>query len=60
MRDREASDAGASMGSGAVEAAHTMIVNTRLKRSGQRWERVGGQSVLTFRARLTSGRFDSV
>ncbi len=50
----------AATASGAVEAAHTMIVNTRLKRSGQRWGRAGGQGVLTVRARLTSGRFDNV
>ncbi len=37
-----------------------MIVNTRLKRSGQRWGRAGGQGVLTFRALLKSGRFDNV
>ncbi len=42
MRDREARDAGSPIGSGAVEAANTMIVNTRLKRSGQRWGRAGG------------------
>ncbi len=60
MRDKAARDAGSPIGSGAVEAAHTMIVNTRLKRSGQRWGRAGGQGVLTFRARLKSGRFDNV
>jgi len=60
MRDREARDAGTPIGSGAVEAADTMIVNTRLKRSGPRWGRAGGQGVLTFRTLLKSGRFDSV
>ncbi len=60
MDYKAARDAGSPIGSGAVEAAHTMIVNTRLKRSGQRWGRAGGQSVLTVRARLTSGRFDNV
>ncbi len=60
MRDKVARDAGAPIGSGAVEAANTIIVNTRLKRSGQRWGRAGGQGVLTFRALLTSRRFDNV
>ncbi len=60
MRDQAARDAGSPIGSGAVEAANTMIVNTRLKRSGQRWGRAGGQGVLTVRARLKSGRFDNV
>ncbi len=30
----------------------------RMKRSGQRWGRDGGQGVLTFPALLKSGRFD--
>ncbi|MCY4007936.1 MAG: hypothetical protein OXE84_14110, partial [Rhodobacteraceae bacterium] len=42
------------------EAANTMSVSTRLKRSGQRWSHAGGQGVPTFRARLKSGRFDNV
>ncbi len=57
---REARDAGSPIGSGANEAANKMSVNTRLKRSGQRWGRAGGQGLLTFRARLKSGRFDKV
>ncbi|MCY4008035.1 MAG: hypothetical protein OXE84_14625, partial [Rhodobacteraceae bacterium] len=36
MRYREARDAGSPIGSGANEAANTMSVSTRLKRSGQR------------------------
>ncbi len=60
MRDREARDAGSPIGSDPKEAAHTMIVNTRLKRSGQRWGRAGGQGVITVRARLKSRRFDNV
>ncbi|MCY4196742.1 MAG: hypothetical protein OXD33_07480 [Rhodobacteraceae bacterium] len=60
MRDKAARDAGSPIGSGAVEAANKMIVNTRLKRSGPRWGRAGGQGVLTFRALLKSGCFDSV
>ena len=52
-----AHDAGAPMGNGAVEAANTMIVSTRLKRSDQSWGRAGG---LTFHARLTSVRFDNI
>ena len=50
------------MGSDPIkEAANTMIVNTRLKRRGQRWGRAGGQEdVLTFRAWLISRRFDKV
>ena len=49
---------GFAIGSGAVEAANKTLVTVRMKRSGQRWGRDGGQGVLTFRALLKSGRFD--
>ena len=53
-----AAAAGFAIGSGAVEAANKTLVTVRMKRSGQRWGRDGGQGVLTFRALLKSGRFD--
>lgn len=46
------------IGSGVVEAACKTLVTQRLKRSGMRWRRVGGQAVLTLRALLQSSRFD--
>ena len=49
---------GYPIGSGEVEAANKMLVTHRLKRSGQRWGRDGGQGVLAFRALLKSDRFD--
>ena len=49
---------GFAIGSGAVEAANKTLVTVRMKRSGQRWGRDGGQGVLAFRALLRSGRFD--
>ena len=48
---------GYPIGSGEVEAANKMLVTHRLKRSGQRWGRDGGQWVLAFRALLKSDRF---
>ena len=54
----EAADAGHPIGSGAVESGNRMLVTQRLKRSGQRWGRDGGQGVLTFRSLLKSGRLD--
>ena len=33
-------------------------MTARRKRPGQRWDREGGQGVLTFRSLLRSGRFD--
>ena len=58
MNYAEAASAGFAIGSGAVEAANKVLVTSRMKRSGQRWGREGGQGVLTFRALLKSGRFD--
>ena len=49
---------GYPIGSGEVEAANKMLVTHRLKRSGQRWGRDGGQGVLAFRALLKSDRFN--
>ena len=46
------------VGSGVVEAACKTLVTQRLKRSGMRWRRPGGQAILTLRALLQSSRFD--
>ena len=46
------------IGSGVVEAACKTLVTQRLKRSGMRWRRVGGQAILTLRALLQSLRPD--
>ena len=58
MNYRRLADAGYPIGSGSVEAANRTLVTTRMKRSGQRWSRDGGQGVLTFRSLAKSGRFD--
>ncbi len=58
MHYADAAVAGFPIGSGAVEAANKVLVTTRMKRSGQRWGRDGGQGVLSFRSLLKSGRFD--
>ena len=49
---------GYPIGSGEVEAANKMLVTHRLKRSGQRWDRDGGQAILAYRALQKSDRFD--
>ena len=48
-----------SIGSGKVEAANKMIVNVRMKRSGQRWSQEGGQAVMDLRSLDKSGRLDA-
>src|SRR5215469_204627 len=47
------------IGSGVIEAACKSIVKCRFCRSGMRWTRVGGQTIMTLRSMLKSGRWDS-
>ena len=58
MKFYDVAKEGYPIGSGEVEAANKMLVTHRLKRSGQRWGRDGGQGVLAFRALLKSDRLD--
>ena len=48
------------IGSGAVEAAHRVLVQARLKRSGQYWSEAGAQRVLNLRVLAESDRWDLV
>jgi hypothetical protein len=45
------------IGSGVVEAACKTLVSSRLKRSGMRWTRAGGQAILTLRSVIQSERW---
>ena len=47
---------GFAIGPGAGGAANRTLVTVRMKRSGQRWGRDGGQGVLAFRPLPGSGR----
>lgn len=55
---KEAVNDGFPIGTGPTEAA-AKTMSVRTKRSGSRYESHGGQTVLTFRAALLSGRFDT-
>ena len=46
------------IGSGVIEAACKSIVKCRFCRSGMRWTRTGGQTILTLRTIVKSGRWD--
>ncbi len=48
------------IGTGVTEAAAKTLVNVRMKRAGSRFIPHGGQTVLTFRSAVLSGRFDSL
>lgn len=49
---------GHPIGSGHVEACCKQLVQTRMKRNGQRWKRRGGQAILTLRSLATDARWE--
>ena len=59
MRYQNWADQNLPIGSGIVEAANRTLIAQRLKRSGQRWGKNGGQAVLSIRALVASNRFDA-
>jgi hypothetical protein len=48
------------IGSGVVESACKQVVSERMKLSGMRWHREGGQQTMTLRCLLLSGIWDTV
>lgn len=48
------------IGTGITEAAAKTIAGTRMKRAGSRFSQHGGQTVMTFRAAVLSGRFEAL
>jgi hypothetical protein len=55
MRYGEYRSVGLPLGSGVTEAACKTVFTQRLKQSGMRWDRSGGQVVVTLRVVLLSG-----
>ncbi|WP_182871478.1 hypothetical protein [Stieleria mannarensis] len=51
---------GCPIGSGVVESACKQIVSERMKLSGMRWNKEGGQRTMTLRCILLSGIWDTV
>ena len=58
MRYFEHKEFGLAVGSGPVEAACKTLVAQRMKQSGMRWGKDGGQGILTLRGWTQSERFD--
>jgi hypothetical protein len=48
------------VGSGAIESAHRVVVQKRMKLSGQRWTKRRAQNMLTLRCTRLSGKWDKV
>jgi hypothetical protein len=51
---------GLMIGSGPMEAAHRTVIQTRMKRSGQRWTPKGAQAMLNLRVVRESNRWERV
>ena len=56
----EMKSTGYPIGSGVVESACKQIVSERMKLSGMRWHKEGGQRTMTLRCLLLSGIWDTV
>jgi hypothetical protein len=48
------------IGSGAIESANSHVIQSRMKRSGQRWTVEGAQRMLNLRVRQSSGEWNTV
>ena len=51
---------GLMIGSGAIEAAHRTVIQSRMKLSGQRWAKAGVDAMLKLRVRYESKRWCEV
>ena len=51
---------GLMIGSGPIEAAHRAVIQTRMKRSGQRWTPSGAQAMLNLRVIKESNRWGCI
>jgi hypothetical protein len=60
MNYRQFRNQGLSIGSGPMEAAHRTVIQTRMKRSGQRWTNNGAQAMLNLRVIRESNRWGCV
>ena len=58
MRYKSFIDQGLPIGSGPIEAACKTVVGARLKQSGMRWSKTGGQNVLNLRVLVKDHRWD--
>lgn len=60
MRYAEFRAKGYPIGSGTVESACKRVIGARLKQAGMCWTKAGAQAVLSLRAHLLSGRWETM
>jgi hypothetical protein len=56
MRYNRYRDKGLMISSGPIESAHRTVLQTRMKRSGQRWSYKGCDSIVKLRVAYQSGK----
>lgn len=60
MRYAQFRSQGYPIGSGTVESACKRVIGARLKQAGMCWSKAGAQAVLSLRAELLSGRWNTI
>ncbi len=60
IRYKQFRETGYPIGSGTVESACKLVVQTRMKQAGMRWSRDGAQAMLALRCILLSERWDEI
>ena len=60
MRYKEYRNKGLDIGSGAIESAHRIVIQTRMKQSGMHWKKSNVQSIASLRSKYLSGQWTSI
>ncbi len=60
MKYKEYRNKGIDIGSGAIESAHRIIVQTRMKHSGMHWGKNNVQSIVSLRSKYLSGEWRNI
>lgn len=60
MRYKTYRDKGLLIGSGPIESAHRFVLQKRMKQSGQKWTKKGGQAVANLRVFHLNNQWDKV
>ena len=60
MMYRTFKEKGMLIGSGPIESAHRVVIQKRMKQSGQRWTIIGGQQVANLRVAHINNQWDNV
>ena len=60
MRYKEYRNKGLDIGSGAIESAHRIVIQTRMKQSGMHWKKSNVQSIACLRSKYLSGQWTSI